>query len=195
MPPQKALVEKVLTRLSPAKILLTERLILIVPEEYRKLTISRFQNARALKVDDVLFSVIGGNIGNQVMVKDALPLSIKNVALFKYYSEDYTVPKFFKKYTENLAESLQSQASGGAQPFISLGALRTLLFPLPPAVEQYRIVTKVDELMVLCDDLKQQLNKAQTTQMQLTDAVLENAFLGGGDIWGGCVVFMTNQSE
>jgi hypothetical protein len=31
------------------------------------------------------------------MVKDALPLSIKNVALFKYYSEDYTVPKFFKK--------------------------------------------------------------------------------------------------
>lgn len=118
------------------------------------------------------------------MVKDALPLSIKNVALLKYYSEDYTVPKFFKKYTENLAESLQSQASGGAQPFISLGALRTLLFPLPPAVEQYRIVTKVDELMVLCDDLKQQLNKAQTTQMQLTDAVLENAFLGGGDIWG-----------
>ena len=50
-----------------------------------------------VEVDDVLFSVIGGNIGNQVMVKDALPLSIKNVALFKYYSEDYTVPKFFKK--------------------------------------------------------------------------------------------------
>ena len=32
--------------------------------------------------------------------------------------------------------------------------LSNYLFPLPPLAEQQRIITKVDELMALCDDLK-----------------------------------------
>ena len=41
--------------------------------------------------------------------------------------------------------------------------------------EQHRIVAKVDELMALCDQLKNSLQQAQKTQIQLTDAVVENA--------------------
>jgi type I restriction enzyme S subunit len=36
-----------------------------------------------------------------------------------------------------------------------------------------QIVTKVDELMALCDSLKARLNDAQTTQVQLADAIVE----------------------
>ena len=43
----------------------------------------------------------------------------------------------------------------------------------PPLVEQHRIVSKVDELMALCDQLKARLNDAQTTQLHLADAVVE----------------------
>ena len=46
---------------------------------------------------DILFSMIGGNLGNQVMVNDDRPFSIKNVALFKYYKKEYTSPFFVKK--------------------------------------------------------------------------------------------------
>ena len=46
---------------------------------------------------------------------------------------------------------------------------------LPPLAEQHRIVAKVDELMALCDQLKNSLHQAQETQIQLTDAVVENA--------------------
>jgi len=128
-----------------------------------------------VEVDDILFSMIGGNIGNQVIVKDSRPFSVKNVALFKYYSRAATLPTYFKLYTEELAIELQHKASGGAQPFVSLGSLRRLIFALPPLKEQHRIVAKTDELMTLCDTLKARLNEAETTQAQLADAVVEQA--------------------
>ncbi|MBB1351573.1 MULTISPECIES: restriction endonuclease subunit S [unclassified Pseudoalteromonas] len=126
-----------------------------------------------VEVDDILFSMIGGNIGNQVIVKDSREFSIKNVALFKYYDKKITAPYYFKIYTENLASVLQESAKGGAQPFISLGALRKLVFALPPIEEQHRIVAKADELMTLCDQLKASLTDAQKTKLHLTDAIVE----------------------
>lgn len=39
--------------------------------------------------------------------------------------------------------------------------------------------TKVDELMTLCDTLKARLNNAQTTQVQLADAIVEQAVYNG----------------
>ena len=125
--------------------------------------------------EDILFSMIGGNIGNQVMVLDTRPFSIKNVALFKYYNKEITIPKFVKLYTEFIAYQLQNSARGGAQPFVSLSYLRSLVFALPPAKEQLRIVAKVDELMAICDQLKEKLQQSQETQVQLTDALIDSA--------------------
>jgi type I restriction enzyme, S subunit len=48
-------------------------------------------------------------------------------------------------------------------------------FPLAPLAEQHRIVAKVDELMALCDQLKSRLSDAQTTQLHLADALVEQA--------------------
>ena len=39
----------------------------------------------------------------------------------------------------------------------------------------HRIVAKVDELMALCDQLKESLEQAQQTQIHLINAVVENA--------------------
>lgn len=47
--------------------------------------------------------------------------------------------------------------------------------PLPPLTEQHRIVAKVDELMAICNKLKARLNEAQTTQIHLADAIVEQA--------------------
>ncbi|WP_413483672.1 restriction endonuclease subunit S [Shewanella baltica] len=46
---------------------------------------------------------------------------------------------------------------------------------IPPLEEQHRIVAKVDELMALCDQLKARLADTQTTQLHLTDAIVEQA--------------------
>jgi type I restriction enzyme, S subunit len=125
--------------------------------------------------DDILFSMIGGNIGNQVIVKTDEKFSIKNVALFKYFSKEITLPRYVKIYTENLADRLQAEASGGAQPFVSLGYLRGLFFPFPSPTEQHRIVAKVDELIALCDTLKARIAEADETQRHLADAITQRA--------------------
>ena len=129
------------------------------------------------KVDkfDILFSMIGGNIGNQVMVTCDTEFSIKNVALFKYFDKSLTYPFFIKVYTENLAFNLQSEALGGAQPFVSLGKLRSLILALPPQAEQTRIAAKVNQLMTLCDQIKTQLQTAQHTQAQLAQTINQEA--------------------
>jgi type I restriction enzyme S subunit len=125
------------------------------------------------KVDkyDILFSMIGGNIGNQVMVLDDTEFSIKNVALLKYYDKELTIPNFIKKFSENIASELQSRAIGGAQPFVSLGFLRNLVIGLPPVEEQKRIVKKADECLMICDLLKERILKAKKFKIALSEAV------------------------
>jgi type I restriction enzyme S subunit len=54
--------------------------------------------------------------------------------------------------------------------------LRGCLLVVPPLAEQDRIVTKVNELIAYCDSLKERLNQAQTTQLRLTDAIVEQSF-------------------
>jgi type I restriction enzyme S subunit len=133
-----------------------------------------FKIVKRSKVDklDILFSMIGGNIGNQVIVEDECEFSIKNVALFKYYSKELTFPYFIKKYMEQLAYGLQAKAAGGAQPFVSLGFLRNLVIAVPPLAEQHRIVAKVDQLMALCDRLEGAIAAAQSKQTDLLNAVM-----------------------
>jgi type I restriction enzyme S subunit len=136
-----------------------------------------FEISKRSKVDkfDILFSMIGGNIGNQVLVNYDCDFSIKNVALFKYYNKNYTFPFFIKRFLEYLALDLQSKSAGGAQPFVSLGFLRSVVISLPAINEQQRIVTKVDELMALCDQLKNQLNQAKHLQGKIADVLVEQA--------------------
>jgi type I restriction enzyme S subunit len=53
--------------------------------------------------------------------------------------------------------------------------MKSMLIPICPLEEQKRIVAKIDELMALCDQLKARLSDAQTTQLHLTDAIVEQA--------------------
>ena len=52
---------------------------------------------------------------------------------------------------------------------------------LPPLPEQHRIVTKVDELMALCDQLEASLTATETTRRRLLDAILHAALIPARD--------------
>ena len=64
---------------------------------------------------------------------------------------------------------------GIAYKGLNLGLLRLFESPLPPLAEQRRIVTKVDELMAICDRLENQLTLTETGSRRLLEAVLHDA--------------------
>jgi len=126
---------------------------------------------------DILYSMIGGNIGNQVLVDTDREFSIKNVALFKYYTRKESLPEYLNLFLKTVTIGLQDEAAGGAQPFVSLALLRNIPIPIPPLSEQHRIVAKVEELMALCGRLEAQLTTTQTESRRLLEAVLHDALV------------------
>jgi len=95
-------------------------------------------------------------------------ISKKTKSYLKYF--------FIKIYTE-----IRLLAAGAAQPNLNVGKVKNTLIPLPPLVEQQRIVTEIDELMALCNKLEQQITAATEKRTAIFNAVL-NKIAEGMDI-------------
>ncbi len=95
-----------------------------------------------------------GTIGNPVLVKKDREFCIKNMALFKAINQDLLDMNYLLLFLQNEQYAMKKKASGGVQAFVSLKFLRNYLLPLPPYSEQKRIVTRLNELLPLCERLK-----------------------------------------
>jgi len=143
----------------------------ISKEDYEKIILRS-------KVDrgDILFSMIGGNIGSMVIFEEDIEIAIKNVALFKKYYEGSVDNKYLFYFLKANINNIKTLSKGGAQPFVSLNILRNYLFALPPFEEQKRIVEKVDQLMALCDELEKNTEQSKKDSELLMQSVLQEAF-------------------
>ena len=124
---------------------------------------------------DVLLNITGASLGRStIFPKD---LSEANV------SQHVTVIRLIEKrmgrfvHLGILSPLVQrlvwGRQVGMAIEGLSKKVLEQFEYPVPPLKEQHRIVAKVDELMALCDQLKSNLQQAQTTQLHITDTVTE----------------------
>ena len=71
--------------------------------------------------------------------------------------------------------STNATGASATMPKINQAVLLNTPIPLPPLAEQNRIVTKVDELMALCDKIERQLTTTETDSRRLLEAVLRDA--------------------
>jgi type I restriction enzyme S subunit len=78
-------------------------------------------------------------------------------------------------------EAVLINSTGTAVKGIKAAKLKRIRVPLPPLAEQKRIVTKVDELMSLCDRLELQLTKTQTGSSRLLASVLHHALYSSAE--------------
>jgi type I restriction enzyme S subunit len=93
-----------------------------------------------------------------------------------YTPFDSKIPtKYFDYFIRTAKANLERFAPSTAQKNINLEILSQVLVPCPPEQEFKRVVARIDELMALCDQLKTRLSDAQTTQLHLTDAIVELA--------------------
>jgi restriction endonuclease S subunit len=98
-----------------------------------------------------------------------------NKAIFSEY-----VYMFFK--SPNFLKEGESKMTGSAgQKRVPSDYIRSCLFPLAPTAEQHRIITKVQHLMIMVNQLEQQVAQSQTQTEQLLQAVLKEAFSAGFD--------------
>ena len=74
------------------------------------------------------------------------------------------------------AINLNPYISGGFQPKLSQVNLNRIIVAFPPLPEQKAIVTKVEKLLALCDQMETQITVSQTHAKQLMQAVLKEAF-------------------
>lgn len=72
-------------------------------------------------------------------------------------------------------EQSQKYTHGIGNKDLGLTRMINITIPLPPISEQFRIVTKANQLLALCDTLKSRLQSASQTQLQLADALTDAA--------------------
>jgi len=71
------------------------------------------------------------------------------------------------------AIDLKPFVTGTAQPKMNQAKMNSIQIALPPEIEQHRIVTKVDELMALCDQLEVAKNERELVRDRLVVASLD----------------------
>lgn len=72
------------------------------------------------------------------------------------------------------AIDLKPYVTGTAQPKMNQSKMNGIPVGLPPVAEQHRIVTKVDELMALCDRLEAKQSDSESAHAQLVQALLDS---------------------
>jgi type I restriction enzyme, S subunit len=78
-------------------------------------------------------------------------------------------------YLQSQTGAFRNVNQGMGQPNLNTTIIASWPFPLPPAAEQRRIVSRVDELMGLCDRLEASLASRDGARSRLLDALLDEA--------------------
>ena len=129
-----------------------------------------------VEIGDILFSMIGGNIGNKILIttENYFEMAIKNVALFKNNTNVYNLYLFY--VLEYYTKEFQNYSVGGAQTFVSLNFIRNYPFPLPPLAEQKRIVAALEKFMPLIEEYEKKETELKAFNEQI-GALIKKAIL------------------
>jgi type I restriction enzyme, S subunit len=135
-----------------------------------------------LVINDLLITMTGtrakrdycftAKVTKEDITNKKLYLNQRVGCLRMYPPTNFDLINYFLK-SNTLLDYLFYTATGTAnQANIGVKAIRELLFSLPPLNEQKRIVSKVDQLMALCDTLEESLKKSESKSEKLFNAVV-----------------------
>jgi type I restriction enzyme S subunit len=130
---------------------------------------------KVVKKGTVIYSTIRPYLLNiAVIEEDFLPEPIASTAFAIVHPFCSMPPRYFLCFFRSpvFVRYVESVQMGIAYPAINDGQFFSGLISLPPIEEQHRIVAKVDELMVLCDQLETQHNNAAVAHEQLVSQLL-----------------------
>ena len=128
-----------------------------------------------LEGGDVLISITG-----DVGMLGLIPEGFGEAYINQHTAMVRPMPEMKGRYLAELfrspfAQEQFNEPQRGIKNSFRLTDVALFAVPLPPLAEQHRIVTKVDELMALCDRLEDSLATADGTRSRLLKSVLHDA--------------------
>jgi len=125
---------------------------------------------RKNKPGDVLIAMYGATIGKVAILAEP---AVTNQAVCGCTPFAGIYNRYLFYFLLSQRARFHSASEGGAQPNISKIKITGFAFPLPPFAEQHRIVAKLDELMVLCDQIEKAKSEQESLRFSLTIASLQ----------------------
>lgn len=93
---------------------------------------------------------------------------------------DSSIRGYLRHFLELNYEEMRKFASGGVQPNLNLSLVRAVCVPLPPLVEQARIVAEVDRHLSILREVEAEVDANLQRAQALRQATLAQAFAGTG---------------
>ncbi|GGX23101.1 restriction endonuclease subunit S [Undibacterium macrobrachii] len=125
--------------------------------------------------NDILIVSVGATIGRLTMIEDHRDMVIvRSVTLVKPLLINIRYLTMALR-SPSLQKTIWAGVKQNAQPCLYLAVSNNLPIPVPPINEQHRIVSKVGQLMVLCDQLKSRITNMRRSQQKLADVLIEHA--------------------
>jgi len=126
---------------------------------------------------DILLNITGASLGRSTIFPDHIPEAnvSQHVTIIRLIEPAMTSFVHLCIQSPLIQSLVWGRQVGMAIEGLSKKVLERFEMPIPPLEEQHRIVQKVDELMALCDRLKERLNRAGETRCQLAETIVHHA--------------------
>ncbi len=136
---------------------------------------AKFEKTR-LEVNDLLVSK-DGTIGKTAFVPIGLEGGNITQHVLRFPVSSVIDRHFVRLFIDSpvCQRWLSGETKGVALQGVNVGDFRRMPIPLPPLAEQRRIVAKVNELMLVCDQLEASLRAAAEHRSRLLQALLRDA--------------------
>ncbi|WPD75340.1 restriction endonuclease subunit S [Dickeya fangzhongdai] len=124
--------------------------------------------------NDIVIARTGGTVGKSYLVED---INVSSVFASYLIRLKYLSPMqagFTKIFlgSQLYWKQLYDGTSGTGQPNVNGNTLKAIILPIAPISEQHKVISKVDELMSLCDQLEQQSLSSLDAHQQLVETLL-----------------------
>lgn len=131
------------------------------------------EKGRLIEKDSILMVCIGGSIGKHAMTNQDISCNqqINTITVYPELSTQYVYWAMASQYYQN---TVINQAGGSATPIINKLKWSSIPIPVPPYNEQVRIVKKINQLMLLCNELEKQIKNSSLKQIELLNAITSN---------------------
>ena len=127
------------------------------------------------RLGDILFTT-EAPLGNAAIVDISEKFALaQRVICFQFHEPQIANYLLLALMSKQVRHQIEGEATGMTATGIKASRLKEIPVPIPPLAEQHRIVTKVNELMTLCDRLIADLGTAHQRQATLADTLIESA--------------------